>query len=64
MAKTHRGSGIRDQYNRGRGECPVCKRNGIKIVYEYEVDNKKMNVCKQCKAALSSGKKNIEVLSG
>ncbi len=53
MSKAHRGTGIREQVNRGRGECPVCKRDGIKVIYEASVDGETKKVCKQCKAKLS-----------
>lgn len=57
MSKAHRGSGIRSQASQGRGACPVCKRSGIKLLYEQQIGEKKVNVCKQCKAALAHGKK-------
>lgn len=56
MAKAHRGAGIRDRVNNGRGQCPVCKRTGIKVLYENEVDGNKVNVCKQCNASLKRAK--------
>jgi len=59
MSKAHRGKGIRDQVARGRGECPVCKRSGVKILYELESDGSKVKVCKTCKAAVANGKKSI-----
>lgn len=55
MAKSHRGAGILDQPNRGRGDCPLCKRTGIKVMYEREAGEKKVMVCKQCNAALKNG---------
>ena len=59
MSKAHRGKGIRDQVARGRGECPVCKRNGVKLLYELENEGAKHKVCKACKAAVANGKKSI-----
>ncbi len=56
MSKAHRGTGIRDQVRSGRGTCPVCKRSGIKLLYEVEAGEKKVMICKQCKTALSHGK--------
>ncbi|MCF7934358.1 MAG: hypothetical protein K9M84_10010 [Spirochaetia bacterium] len=56
MAKAHRGAGILDLENRGRGTCPLCKRTGIKVMYEREANEKKVMVCKQCEAALKHGK--------
>jgi hypothetical protein len=57
MSKSHRGFGIRELVSNGRGTCPVCKRSGIKVLYEYEKDEKKYMICKQCKAAIAKGKK-------
>jgi len=59
MAKTHRGKGIRDQFAHGRGECPVCKRRNVKILYEADSGEKKFKVCKICKAAVKHGKKSL-----
>lgn len=56
MSKAHRGSGIRDQVNHGRGECPVCKRTGVKVLYEQEFNGTKYNICKPCRAAVKHGK--------
>jgi len=60
MAKNHRGKGIRDQYAHGRGECPVCKRYNVKILYEQDAGDKKIKICKTCRAAVKHGKKSIE----
>lgn len=57
MSKAHRGAGLRDQVACGRGTCPVCKKTAIKTVYVHEVDGKKINICKPCKAAIAHGKK-------
>ena len=59
MSKAHRGKGIRELQSRGRGECPVCKRNNVKILYEQEAGEKKVKICKTCKAALKHGKKSV-----
>jgi len=59
MSKAHRGKGIRDLVSRGRGECPVCKRNNVKILYEQEAGEKKVKICKTCKAAIKHGKKSV-----
>ena len=61
MSKAHRGAGLRAQVSSGRGSCPLCKRTGIKIVYEVADGDKKIMICKQCKAALASGKKQLAV---
>jgi hypothetical protein len=63
MAKAHRGKGIRDQFARGRGECPVCKRGMVKILYEQDAGEKKIKICKICKAAIKSGKKSVSHLT-
>ena len=60
MAKPHRGKSIRELPSRGRGECPVCKRTNVKILYEQEAGEKKVKVCKTCKAAIKHGKKSLE----
>ncbi|MDR1108064.1 MAG: hypothetical protein LBL19_03410 [Spirochaetaceae bacterium] len=59
MAKTHRGKGIRELFARGRGECPVCKRNNVKILYEQDAGEAKVKICKTCKAAIKHGKKSV-----
>ena len=59
MSKAHRGFGVRELVKSGRGECPVCKRTGIKVLYEYEKDEKKYMICKQCKVAVTRIKKAV-----
>jgi len=61
MAKPHRGKGIRDQFAHGRGECPVCKRRNVKVLYETDGGEKKFKICKVCKAAIKHGKKSLPV---
>lgn len=56
MAKTHRGTGLAELTKKGRGECPSCKRTGIKLLYEVGDDANKMNVCKECNKKLSKKK--------
>ena len=63
MSKAHRGKGIKDQFAHGRGECPVCKRNNVKILYEQDAGEKKIKICKTCKAAVKNGKKSLPVAS-
>ena len=58
MSKPHRGKAIRELPFRGRGECPVCKRTNVKILFEETSEEKKIKVCKTCKAAIKNGKKN------
>jgi ribosome-binding protein aMBF1 (putative translation factor) len=59
MSKAHRGKGIREVASRGRGECPVCKRNNVKILYEVEAGEAKIKICKTCKAAVAHKKKAL-----
>jgi hypothetical protein len=59
MSKPHRGKSIRELPSRGRGECPICKRQSVKILYEQEAGGKKVKICKICKAAIKHGKKSI-----
>ena len=56
MAKSHRGKGLRSQVRHGRGLCPLCKRTAVKVIYDAQVKDKTIKVCKTCKAALSHGK--------
>ncbi|QQO10660.1 hypothetical protein [Breznakiella homolactica] len=59
MSKAHRGKGIRELPSRGRGECPVCKRSNIKVLYEQESGETKVKICKTCKAAIKHGTKSV-----
>lgn len=54
MAKAHRGTGIRELVSHGRGECPICKKTGIKVLYEVEKDGQKIKVCKFCNAHMKN----------
>ena len=57
MSKAHRGKGIIEKVNRGRGTCPVCKRTGIKLLYTYEHNGKTLEICKICRASIPHGKR-------
>jgi RNA polymerase subunit RPABC4/transcription elongation factor Spt4 len=57
MSKAHRGKGLRELVSRGRGTCPICKRENVKILYELDAGENKIKVCKTCKAAVAHGKK-------
>jgi hypothetical protein len=59
MSKAHRGKGIRELAAHGRGECPVCKRTNVKILYEQAAGEKKVKICKTCRAAIKHGKKSV-----
>jgi hypothetical protein len=63
MGKTHRGKGLKDQVSQGRSTCPVCKRTAVKVVFEAQVKDKTIKVCKTCKAAIAHGKMLKEVES-
>ncbi len=54
MSKAHRGTGIRKEQNHGRGVCAICGAKQIKILYEQDVDGKKVKICKFCKANLKN----------
>lgn len=54
MSKAHRGTGIRKEPNHGRGTCAICGKEEIKVLYEQEIDGKKVKICKYCKAALKN----------
>jgi hypothetical protein len=56
MSKAHRGKGIAELAAGGRGECPVCKRDGVKLLYEQEIDGTKQKICKICKAKIANKK--------
>ncbi len=56
MSKAHRGKGLIATASHGRGTCPVCKREGVKVVYEQEIDGKKAKICKTCKATIANKK--------
>jgi uncharacterized radical SAM superfamily Fe-S cluster-containing enzyme len=64
MGKTHRGKGLKEQVRQGRSACPVCKRTAVKVVFEAQVKDQTIKVCKTCKAAISHGKmlKELEAL--
>lgn len=54
MSKSHRGTGIRKEPNHGRGICGRCGKSQIKVLYEQEIDGKKVKICKYCKNALKN----------
>ena len=61
MSKNNRGKSLRDVPSRGRGECPLCKRTSVKVLFEQEDDGKKIKICKICKAAIKNGKIKLAV---
>lgn len=46
MSKAHRGTGVRTEPNHGRGKCPRCGNENIKVLYEKEIDGNTVKVCK------------------
>ena len=51
MAKRNRGKALYKLPGRGRGECPICHRKRIKLVYERRTENnERFNVCKNCRS--------------
>lgn len=56
MSKAHRGKGLIESPAHGRGDCPICNRSGVKVVYEQEVEGKKLKICKTCKATIANKK--------
>jgi len=61
MSKPHRGRSIRELFARGRGECPICKRNNVKVLYEQDAGDQKFKICKTCRAAIKNGTKSLPV---
>ena len=57
MSKNHRGRGLKATPNRSRGTCPVTKQSGVKLLYEVEIEGKKVMVSKVGKATLAKQKK-------
>ncbi|WP_461246157.1 hypothetical protein [Treponema sp. R6D11] len=62
MSKPHRGQSLRELYAHGRGECPICKRKNIKVLFEMEAGGQKFKICKTCKAAIKNGTKKLPVV--
>lgn len=56
MSKPFRGQTIRELPAHGRGTCARCKKDGVKVLYEQEIDGAKVKICKVCKAAIKNGK--------
>jgi hypothetical protein len=50
MAKSNRGKALKKLPSKGRGKCPICFRERIKLLYEYEMKNDDtVKVCKNCR---------------
>ena len=63
MSKNHRGAGIRELPNHGRGKCPICGKENIKVLYEKEIDGQTVNICKYCNAKLKNDAKKDAILT-
>jgi hypothetical protein len=61
MSKAHRGTPLKqEQPKSGRGTDPVTGQTGVKLLYEVELDGKKVKVSKTGKATLANIKKREE----
>lgn len=50
MAKRNRGKILNKLPSKGRGECPLCGKTRIKLLYPHRTDtNQLINVCKNCR---------------
>lgn len=47
-SKAHRGKTLWKLPSHGRGTCPVCKTERIKVLYEIVAGGNKIKVCKRC----------------
>ena len=56
MSKPFRGQAIRTLAAHGRGTCARCKKEGVKILYDQEINGAKAKICKICKASIKNGK--------
>ena len=54
MSKAHRGTGVRTEANHGRGKCPRCGTENIKVLYEKEIDGNTVKICKFCNAKMKN----------
>ncbi|MBQ0051112.1 MAG: hypothetical protein KBT11_03495 [Treponema sp.] len=54
MSKAHRGTGIRNEAMHGRGKCPRCGNENVKVLYEKEIDGNNVKICKFCNAQLKN----------
>lgn len=61
MGKAHRGRPLKEEKSdSGRGTCAVTGRHGVKLLYEQEIDGKKVMVSKAGKATLVNAKRRQE----
>lgn len=58
MSKAHRGRPLKDESKSSvRGKCAVTGRSGVKLLYEQEIDGRKVMVSKAGKATLAKVRK-------
>lgn len=61
MSKAHRGTPLkREKPQSGRGKCPITGRSGVKLLYEVELEGKKVLVSKAGKASLANVKRRAD----
>ncbi|MFA7567866.1 MAG: hypothetical protein WCY01_12610 [Alkalispirochaeta sp.] len=61
MSKAHRGRPLKEETpNAGRGKCPITGQTGVKLLYEQEIDGKKVTISKIGKATLANQKRREE----
>ena len=61
MSKAHRGKPLKAEIaGSGRGTCPITRQTGVKLLYEYELDGKKVMISKVGKATLANRKHREE----
>ncbi|KIL45298.1 hypothetical protein KP78_28420 [Jeotgalibacillus soli] len=50
MAKRYRGKSLKKLPSKGRGQCPLCAKKRIKLLYAHKTDsNVLIKVCKNCR---------------
>jgi len=58
MSKAHRGKNLKQERPRaGRGKDPISGKTGVKLLYEHEIDGKKVMVSKASHATLANAKR-------
>lgn len=58
MSKSNRGRNLKEeQKNAARGKCPITGKTGVKLLYEWELDGKKVMISKTAKATLENEKR-------
>ena len=61
MSKAHRGRPLKEETSAaGRGYCPVTKKTGVKLLYEVEIDGRKLMVSKAGKSTLDNARRRKE----